>query len=192
VGSGRAARRTTSPRPPAAGSRVGRVSGSSRCATRWSAEISASRLRWSRNYRGAGGVFGAGDQRAVGEPDPPLRDQLGDRQLNGRDAGREPPQPAVVLRLVGQAGKEAGQPEADQAEELAVRVDAHCRLRHRERDQLPVGDLPRRAAARNPQRIGEHVAAITRVSSEAVISCSNHEVAGLEALSLVPDRVRCS
>ena len=90
----------------------------------------------------AAGVVRARDQGSVGKPDPALGDQLGDHQLDRREVGHEPPQAAVVLRLVGQVREPAGQQPVDHPEELAVRWQADRRLSRRERDQLLVGDLP--------------------------------------------------
>ncbi len=64
------------------------------------------------------------------------------RPLEGarRDADQadQLPQPAVVLRLLGQVRKPAWQHAVDQTEELPVRADPDRRLRDRERHQLRV------------------------------------------------------
>ena len=145
--------------------------------------------------RGAAGVVGAGDQRPVGEPRLPpeaISSATPSWTMPKLEGELNPPQATVVLRLVGQVRKPARKPVGDHAQELAIRADPRRCLGDGERDQLRVGDLPwgpGRGIAAN----GEHVSCETRVSSEAVISCSNHEVAGLEALSsfcarLLPER----
>ncbi len=105
----------------------------------------------------AASVVGNPEQGAVRDPQTTLRDQLRDPQLHGRERRREPTQTPVVLRLLGQVGKPAGQHLADKTEELPIRRDPHRRLRHRQRDQLRIGHLPARAAARDRRTIREHV-----------------------------------
>jgi hypothetical protein len=56
----------------------------------------------------AAGVVGARDQRAVDEADLALGEPLGDAELHGGNPRRQAPQPTVVLRLVGQMGKQPG------------------------------------------------------------------------------------
>jgi hypothetical protein len=106
---------------------------------------------------GAAGVVGTRDQRPVDQPDRALGDQLGDLQLHGGDRWRQAPEPAVVLRLVGQVWKPAGQQPVDDAQELAIRAAPGRRLGDRERDQLVVGDQALGAGPRDKDRCGEHV-----------------------------------
>ena len=89
----------------------------------------------------------AGDQGPVDEADPALGDQLGDQQLDSRELGGQPPQAAVVLRLVRQLREVARQEPPDRTEELAIRTQPGRRLGHRQRDQLLVCDLARRTWA---------------------------------------------
>jgi hypothetical protein len=107
------------------------------------------RVRREFAPRGAIGVIGATDERAVGEPDPALGDERRHLERHRRDVGREPAQAAVVLRLLGQVRKPAPKPLADQTQELAIRGLPHRRLGDPQRDQLLVGDLALRLAARN-------------------------------------------
>jgi hypothetical protein len=76
---------------------------------------------------------------------------------DSRELGSQPPQAAVELRLVRQPREVAGQEPADRTEEPALRAEPSGRLRHRERDQLLVGDLPHRPRARNPHEARKHL-----------------------------------
>ena len=107
--------------------------------------------------RSAARVVGARDQRSVGKPDLALSDQLGEHQLHRRDVRRQPAQPAVVLRLIRQVGKQPRQQPVDRSQKPAIRDRPGHRLRDRERDDLSVCDLPRRSWTRQLERRREHV-----------------------------------
>src|SRR3954452_12789409 len=102
-------------------------------------------------------VVRARAQRPVGEPDVAVGDEFGEHQLHRGEPRRQPPQPAVVLRLIGQIGKEAGQQALDRAQKPAIRDGAGDRLSDRERDDLLIADLPDRTRTREPERRREHV-----------------------------------
>jgi hypothetical protein len=78
----------------------------------------------------------------------------------------------------GNSGKNPGSSRPI-TQKLAIRANPCHGLSDRQRDQLLVGDLPRRARARQPKGVSEHASCDNEVSSEAHISCSNHEVAEL-------------
>src|ERR1035438_5611093 len=88
----------------------------------------------------------------------PIGDQLSD--------GEQPPwvprwqasEAPIVLRLLGEIGKESRQQPSDRPRELPVGNQARDGLGDRKRDQLLVGDLPGRTRARSRQRTREYVA----------------------------------
>ena len=78
--------------------------------------------------------------------------------LHDRDQASEAPQAPVELRLRGQMREPAGQPPADETEELPVRADPHRRLTDRQRNQLRISDLHRRPRPRRDRiLIREHI-----------------------------------
>jgi hypothetical protein len=95
--------------------------------------------------RGAAGVVGHADERPVGEASAAGIAPAGEPLLHGCEPLDEQAQPPVVLRLLGQMRKPAGQHPLDEAEELAVGADAHRRLADGERDQLRIAHLGRAA-----------------------------------------------
>ena len=105
----------------------------------------------------AAGVVGAREQGAACEAHAAAGDELGEADLHARDLRRQAPQAAVVLRLAGKIREAAWQQPSDGAEELAVGGQAGDRLRDRQGDELLIGGLALRPAARDRQRRGEHL-----------------------------------
>src|SRR3954454_19669965 len=79
----------------------------------------------------ATGVVGDPDQRAVAEPQTAAVEAACEALLHDRDQLDETAQASVVLRLLRQVRKPAGQHTADQAEKLPVGADPDRRLRNR-------------------------------------------------------------
>src|SRR5271163_3368023 len=128
------------------------------------------------------GIVRAADQGPVHESHLSLGDQLGDHQLGLGDVRRQTTQAPVVLSLIGQVWEPAGQQASDHPRNyrsLGRPVTAWATARAISSWSVMRPGGPGRGIESD---VANTYAATTRVSSSAVISCSNHELAGLEAL----------
>ena len=106
----------------------------------------------------AAGVAGDRELGSVREPGAADIDPAGKLLLHDRDQLDQATQATVVLRLLGQMRKPAGQHPADQAEELAIRADPDHRLTNSQRDELAVARQSRPAGtSRDPILVSENV-----------------------------------
>jgi len=106
----------------------------------------------------AAGIVGDTDQGAVAEPNAARVEPAREPLLHDREQLDQRSQPAVVLRLLGQVRKPAGQDPADQAEELPIRADPNRCLGNGQRDQFSVAhQRPAAAPRRDRVLVREHI-----------------------------------